>query len=79
MTRGGEPDVEISAGATADELRMTRRPEIVLRAGENQSERDRLPRPVPVGVPFRHVRVAMRTFSRLQARVSPPPRGRRSA
>ena len=78
MSRDDEPDVEIAASASADELRVMRRPEVVLRADENQSVRQRLPRPVPVGAPFRHVRVAMRSLSRLQARVSPPPRARRS-
>jgi hypothetical protein len=62
----GDPDLEISASASAEELRVMRRPEIVLRADERQSARHRLPRPVPVGAPFRHVRAAMRLLSRLQ-------------
>jgi hypothetical protein len=68
MSRGGDPDVEISAGASADQLRVTHRPEVVVRADESRSQRHRLPRPVPVGAPFRHVRVAMRALSRLQYR-----------
>jgi hypothetical protein len=58
-------DLEIEARASAETLRARRRAHVEVHADETWSARERLPDPVPAGVPFRHVRVAMRAVARL--------------
>ena len=63
-----EPDLEIAARATADELRVRRRPEVRIGADETESTRRRLPRPVRPDVTYRRVQAAMRAVARLRLR-----------
>jgi hypothetical protein len=67
MTAEPPPDLEIAAEATARELRVWQRPEVEIRAAEQISQREHLPRPVQPRDTYRRVRVAMRAASRLTA------------
>ena len=63
-----EPDVEITAAATARRLRFGRRPRVSTHADESETERANLPTPVRPGVTYRGVRAATRLASRLRWR-----------
>jgi hypothetical protein len=67
MSDAPEPDLEIAAETTARELRFRRRPQVEIHADDSVSVRERLPRPVGIGVTYRRIRAAMRAAARLRA------------
>jgi hypothetical protein len=67
-----EPDLEIAASASADEVRFECKPEVRVRAysnvpatAESLSERDNLPDVVQPGVTYRDISVRWRASVRL--------------
>jgi hypothetical protein len=67
-----EPDLEIAASASADEVRFECKPEVRVRAysnvpatAESISERDNLPDEVQSGVTYRDISVRWRASVRL--------------
>jgi hypothetical protein len=68
-----EPDVEIAASASADEVRFECKPEVRVSAysnapatAESVSERENLPDEVQPGITYRNVSVRWRLAARLE-------------
>jgi hypothetical protein len=75
-----DPDVEISASATARELRFRERPEVTVHAvaepgGEcaSGSDRTNLPDQVAAGVTYRDIRIDFRVAAKLAGPDEPLP------